>query len=450
MEHNQGNTLQNIMDMFRRIIIILIIVMLGSTYNNAQELKLESVAMEMNPQTVSMQRKDLNGQVCALVKVIMPGEKVVFEGSLIGDCPYKTSEYWCYLSPGTKSLKIKYPNLRPLLIDFTECFGMGVKDGRIYNIVVRVPQSGTNNSAPIRTIQFNIHSAQTHTLLGGELYEEIKGLKIVRRNSAGLEIDTFDKPDYTSVEASLSNLYKFNLGAMDGDVFEISAQGYKTEKFIFDGRNKNITITLYPQVKSVSFMVVDSITKEPLIGASVYQNKKIVQPRYSNWDNWEKDFYQIKSDNGSATDLDGLTKVFNFVKTTDEIECSYVGYKTKKFKFSDLIQGQQDHDNLLKCIIELTPYGAEEDFNLSIRIGGMGINDKGSVQVSNERSGEVFTMSQKTGESIHRTKVRYGDVLLFTRKGFRPVSVKFEYNIPEQINIAPLKGKNSDVQYLKF
>lgn len=121
---------------------LLYVLILSITFSlPAQELKLESVAMEMNPQTVLMQRKDLNGQVCALVKVIMPGEKVVFEGSLIGDCPYKTSEYWCYLSPGTKSLKIKYPNLPPLLVDFTEYFGSGVKSNRIYNIVIRVPQS---------------------------------------------------------------------------------------------------------------------------------------------------------------------------------------------------------------------------------------------------------------------------------------------------------------------
>lgn len=127
------------MDRFRRIIITFVIVMLGGAYNNAQELKLESVAMETMTQTVPIQRKDLNGQVCALVKVIMPGEKVVFEGSVIGECPYKTSEYWCYLSPGTKSLKIKYPNLNPLLVDFTEYFGSGVKSNRIYNIVVKVP-----------------------------------------------------------------------------------------------------------------------------------------------------------------------------------------------------------------------------------------------------------------------------------------------------------------------
>lgn len=105
----------------------------------AQELKLESVAMETMTQTVPIQRKDLNGQVCALVKVIIPGEKVVFEGNVIGECPYKTSEYWCYLSPGTKSLKVKYPNLRPLLVDFTEYFGSGVKSNRIYDIVIKVP-----------------------------------------------------------------------------------------------------------------------------------------------------------------------------------------------------------------------------------------------------------------------------------------------------------------------
>lgn len=126
------------MEVFK-IKLLCILILSITLQMSAQELKLESVAMETMTQTVPIQRKDLNGQVCALVKVIMPGEKVVFEGSVIGECPYKTSEYWCYLSPGTKSLKIKYPNLNPLLVDFTEYFGSGVKSNRIYNIVVKVP-----------------------------------------------------------------------------------------------------------------------------------------------------------------------------------------------------------------------------------------------------------------------------------------------------------------------
>ncbi len=125
------------MGRLREILLCVMLTLIGNFY--AQELKLESVAMETMTQTVPIQRKDLNGQVCALVKVIMPGEKVVFEGSVIGECPYKTSEYWCYLSPGTKSLKIKYPNLPPLLVDFTEYFGSGVKSNRIYDIVIKVP-----------------------------------------------------------------------------------------------------------------------------------------------------------------------------------------------------------------------------------------------------------------------------------------------------------------------
>lgn len=122
-----------------RNILLWMLTMLIAGRLDAQELKLESVTMEMMTQTMSAQRKDLNGEVCALVKVIMPGDKVVFEGNVIGDYPYKTSEYWCYLSPGTKTLKIKYPNLRPLIVDFTEFFGSGLKGHRIYNIVVQVP-----------------------------------------------------------------------------------------------------------------------------------------------------------------------------------------------------------------------------------------------------------------------------------------------------------------------
>lgn len=129
----------NFMTRLIRTFIAFMMIIVCNMHGHTQELRLESVAMETMTQTVPIQRKDLNGQICALVKVIMPGEKVVFEGSVIGECPYKTSEYWCYLSPGTKSLKIKYPNLKPLLVDFTEYFESGVKSNRIYNIVVKVP-----------------------------------------------------------------------------------------------------------------------------------------------------------------------------------------------------------------------------------------------------------------------------------------------------------------------
>ena len=115
----------------------------------ADTLILKSVTMTLDPMTSSMQRLDANGNVCGLVKVILPNPGVSFEGNVIGEADYKTSEYWCYLSPGTRFLKIKYPNLEPLMIDFSEYFVKGIQGKRIYEISLIVPSMMNKTGIPI-------------------------------------------------------------------------------------------------------------------------------------------------------------------------------------------------------------------------------------------------------------------------------------------------------------
>ena len=125
--------------------IVLLIV--NTAFASSPQLKLVKLTME--PMTTSMQRYDNNGNICALVKVIVPGNKVSFEGNVVGECEYKTSEYWCYLSPNTRFLKIKYPNLEPVMIDFHEHIGTGVQSRRIYEIHIAIPSSIRSTGVPI-------------------------------------------------------------------------------------------------------------------------------------------------------------------------------------------------------------------------------------------------------------------------------------------------------------
>lgn len=112
--------------------------------------QLKSVTMTLDPMTSSLQRLDANGKVCGLVKVILPNPGVTFEGNLIGEVDYKTSEYWCYLSPETKFLKIKYPELEPLMIDFTEFFSGGIQSKKIYEVNILIPNRLQSTGTPIR------------------------------------------------------------------------------------------------------------------------------------------------------------------------------------------------------------------------------------------------------------------------------------------------------------
>lgn len=63
------------------------------------------------------------------------------------------------------------------------------------------------------------------------------------------------------------------------------------------------------------------------------------------------------------------------------------------------------------------------------------MNDTGTVTVTNSRTNEQFSMSQKTSESRLLKNVRIGDTLHFTRRGYRPIYVEFKYRIPFEIRI---------------
>lgn len=74
-------------------------------------------------------RTDSNGQACALVKVMLPFEKVTFSGDIAGETEFKTNEYWVYMPQGTKELTINYPDMKPLTVRFKE-FGIERLEGK--------------------------------------------------------------------------------------------------------------------------------------------------------------------------------------------------------------------------------------------------------------------------------------------------------------------------------
>lgn len=425
-----------------RVILLFILIALPFTAKS-QGIKIKSFSLQMEPMTVPMQRVDANGNVCALVKVIIPNAQASFEGSLIGNCDYKTSEYWCYLSPGSKQLKIKYPNCEPLMVNFDNFIG-GLASKQIYELHLIIPSHTVELNQKIHTITINVHSSQKYKLLGKSLFERLDDLVVERFNRNGVLLDSF--PYSKGTLASIDGMYEFTVGAVIGDKFKVKANGYVEKMISFDEAQKTFDVELYPQTYSLRFQVVDSITKEPLIGASVFRNRRETARGFSQWDNWDNKIERFEWDEGKAANIDGFTETFANLKSTENILCSYVGYKDKAININSIKNLSQS--NLVA--IELVPYGNEEEIPLTIHIGGMGTNDKGVVKVTNSRTKESITMSQKAHDNIKNIFVRLGDEIVFTRGGFRPVSVKFEYSIPTTIWIAPKKGKKSDIQYLKY
>ena len=103
------------MKAIKRIIVIVLaaVGLVASAYG--QELKVEFMRMDAMDLTASRyKRLDRNGVACALVKVQVPLEGVVFEGNVMGNVENKAGEYWVYITAGTKFFRIKHKSVTPL------------------------------------------------------------------------------------------------------------------------------------------------------------------------------------------------------------------------------------------------------------------------------------------------------------------------------------------------
>ena len=142
----------------RRIYLLLLGFALLTTLQ-AQELTVKSMAVAGNDISASQyERKDLNGQACALVKVLLASPGAVFEGNVIGDVAYKTGEYWVYLTEGTKELRIKHPQTQPLQVVFNEHGVEKVTGKTTYMLSVLLPGAEANTKQQF-TIQYTPQDA---------------------------------------------------------------------------------------------------------------------------------------------------------------------------------------------------------------------------------------------------------------------------------------------------
>ena len=120
--------------------ILFIICLFLTLSTQAQELTIKEMKATNDLSASTYERKDLNKNSCALVKVQLAAYGAQFEGNVIGDVAYKTGEYWVYMSKGSQELRIKHPNYLPLHVTFSN-YGIegGVKSKQTYNLVVSKP-----------------------------------------------------------------------------------------------------------------------------------------------------------------------------------------------------------------------------------------------------------------------------------------------------------------------
>ncbi len=103
---------------------------------NAQNIVVKDIIPMTDIMEYKNQRKDANGSICAVIRIFMPKKETFFEGNVIGDVEYRNGEYWIYLSPGSKFIRIKYEGCDPVLVNFTNYGVKGVNAKTFYDIKI--------------------------------------------------------------------------------------------------------------------------------------------------------------------------------------------------------------------------------------------------------------------------------------------------------------------------
>jgi hypothetical protein len=81
-------------------------------------------------------RQDINGNDCALVKVQLAASNAVFEGNVIGDVTYNTSEYLVYMAQGSKRLTVKLEGYLPLEVNFLDYAIKSLEPKIVYQLTI--------------------------------------------------------------------------------------------------------------------------------------------------------------------------------------------------------------------------------------------------------------------------------------------------------------------------
>ena len=94
-----------------KLLMIITIIILNVLSVHSQELGVKSFSLSPNDLSASIHiRQDQTGNDCAMVKVQMGTPDATFTGNIVGKVNYHTSEYWIYMSEGSRHLQLSLGN----------------------------------------------------------------------------------------------------------------------------------------------------------------------------------------------------------------------------------------------------------------------------------------------------------------------------------------------------
>ena len=144
-------------------------------------------------------RNDINGVTCGLIKVQIEEEGVEFEGNIIGDVASHSSEYWVYLSKGTKRLNIKHPNYIPVTVVFEDYGIIRIESNKTYSLVLKANHKKNTGSNKTGKVLLKVQPSNADLSVDGNI--------VPNQSDGAYLIELSQGNHYCSVKTGNSDVY---------------------------------------------------------------------------------------------------------------------------------------------------------------------------------------------------------------------------------------------------
>ncbi len=237
-----------------------LIIALGT---KAQKLTVEFFkALPKDISASQSRRVDLNGKPCALIKVQLLTQDIVFEGNVVKPVEYKGGEYWVYMTEGSRELRIKHqatkPEFVPLHVIFANYEIDCLQSLSTYELVLHLPQAtmstiydSSNSNKEVDDIENAIKPV--NNILPAHMWD---GLYL--RNVSAVPNDKkieFHISDFYTLDAEKRDIIqnqpnkRDELGAF---IIENFMEGYYSKKTNRGGEGEDeLFFSIYPMLKTV-------------------------------------------------------------------------------------------------------------------------------------------------------------------------------------------------------
>lgn len=122
--------------------LLLVLILLIPVWVYAQDIEVKKLELLAKDQTaVTSPRKDINGTLCGLVKVLVKEKDLSFQGNIIGEVEGTGTEYYVYLAKGCKRINLKHPNYLPKTIVFSDYGITRIESGITYLLELKVEKA---------------------------------------------------------------------------------------------------------------------------------------------------------------------------------------------------------------------------------------------------------------------------------------------------------------------